>query len=286
MAVKAGGVRLEQADGAEPAVLATGSAAGESGVSIHCVRFEGSGRFEITTKQHVICFVSRVFMDCRMAGHTLQHEVPAGTFAICPSGVDALGHARDSVDALLVAVDPRHFGLAIAEETGFEAQLRECLSGYDQELLHLARVLASESALNYPNGTLLWNEVASRFIDVLIVDHTSKVKRRTRGVLEKDTLDRLRQYVMANLDRPIPVSMLAQLAGRSPFNFIRVFTRSVGVSPHRYIVHLRLRRATELIRNGQATLAEVAVRTGFADQSHLTRWVRRVYGVSPSKLIA
>jgi AraC family transcriptional regulator len=58
------------------------------------------------------------------------------------------------------------------------------------------------------------------------------------------------------------------------------------MTPHRYAVRLRLQRAIELIRDGQLGLAEVAARTGFADQSHLSRWVRRVHGVSLTKLAA
>jgi AraC family transcriptional regulator len=91
---------------------------------------------------------------------------------------------------------------------------------------------------------------------------------------------------MAHLDEPIEVAALAGIARRSPFHFTRVFTQSVGVSPHRYVVHLRLERAIELMRDGQSGLAEIAASTGFADQSHLSRWVRRVHGVSPTQLAA
>jgi transcriptional regulator GlxA family with amidase domain len=61
-----------------------------------------------------------------------------------------------------------------------------------------------------------------------------------------------------------------------------VFTTplDVGMSPHRYVVHLRLQRAIELVRDGRFGFAEIAARTGFADQSHLSRWIRRVHGVS------
>jgi AraC family transcriptional regulator len=103
-------------------------------------------------------------------------------------------------------------------------------------------------------------------------------------MLGKDVLERLKDYVLANLDRPIEVATLAGLAGRSPFHFSRVFTRSVGTTPHRYIVHLRLRRAIELARDRRCGLAEIAARTGFADQSHLSRWVRRVHGVPLTQL--
>jgi AraC family transcriptional regulator len=58
------------------------------------------------------------------------------------------------------------------------------------------------------------------------------------------------------------------------------------MTPHRYVVHLRLQRAVELVRDGHSSLAEIAARTGFADQSHLSRWVRRVHGASLSQLVA
>jgi AraC family transcriptional regulator len=96
----------------------------------------------------------------------------------------------------------------------------------------------------------------------------------------------LRDYVMTHLDEPIDVSTLAGVAGRSTFHFSRVFTRSVGMTPHRYVVHLRLQRAIELVHEGRSSFAQIAARTGFADQSHLSRWVRRVRGVTLSELVA
>ena len=56
------------------------------------------------------------------------------------------------------------------------------------------------------------------------------------------------------------------------------------MTPHRYVVHLRLQAAIQHVRRGRMGLAEIAAETGFADQSHLSRWVRRVHGVTPSEL--
>ena len=89
---------------------------------------------------------------------------------------------------------------------------------------------------------------------------------------------------MAHLDESIDVETLAGIACLSPFHFSRMFGRSVGMTPHRYVVRLRLQRAVDLVREGRHELAEIAARTGFADQSHLSRWVRRVHGVPLSRL--
>src|SRR5206468_893333 len=120
----------------------------------------------------------------------------------------------------------------------------------------------------------------------LVDRHTATLPSRPRGRLGKDVLARLNDYVVAHIDQPIKVAALANVAGRSPFHFTRVFASSVGLSPYRYVVRLRLQHAVELVREGKSSLAEIAVRTGFADQSHLSRWVRRVHGVSLTQITA
>jgi AraC family transcriptional regulator len=276
----AGELRLAQKDGGPPKTLAAGSAPGQSGVSVLGVRFQDGAHVDMKVGRHLVCFVSQVHIECRMAGRANAEHAPMGSLAICPAGIDATAETAESVDAIIVAIDPGRLALAAAEDSALEARLIERLSGYDPSLFDLARMLALQSADDYPSGPLFWNEAASRFIDGLVERHTSGRENRTRGVLGKTVLDRLREYVMAHLDQPIEVATLAGLAGRSPFHFTRVFTRSVGVSPHRYVIHLRLQRAIDLVREGRTGLAEIAACTGFADQSHLSRWVRRIHGAS------
>jgi AraC family transcriptional regulator len=260
----------------------------ESGVSIVNVQFRDGAHFSATPRQHLIWFQTSppVRFDCRIAGRTLQHEARADQLTICPAGIDCAADAEASSSAILVAIDPRHLALAAAEESALDAQLIERFSDHDRRFLELARILMLESADDYPNGSLFWNDVASGFIGNLVARHTSASEPRTRGALRKEVLKRLKDYALAHIDEPIEVAALAKVAGSSPFHFSRVFTRSVGMTPHRYVVRLRLQRAIELIRDGQLGLAEVAARTGFADQSHLSRWVRRVHGVSLTKLAA
>jgi len=121
-------------------------------------------------------------------------------------------------------------------------------------------------------------------VDRLVGRHASPAKPQRRGRLGPRTLARLREHVVAHLDQPVDVEALAGIACLSPFHFSRMFVRSVGMTPHRYVVHLRVQRAVELAREGRYDLAEIAARTGFADQSHLSRWIRRVHGVPPSNL--
>jgi len=281
-------LRMEQHGGGAPTTLAAGRAPGESGVSVLSVRFDGGMHLLATgARCHCICFqMSQVRVAKRMVGRVAHYEHRAGSLTITPSGCDIAADADEDAEILVVAVDPGRMALAAAECALPEARLIERMYGDDPALFALARTLAFESVHNYPSGALCWNETASSFVDGLMTGHTAVMPARSRGSLGKDKLRRLRDYVVAHLDEPIGVEALADIAGRSPFHFTRVFTRSVGMTPHRYVVHLRLQHALDLVREGRSGLAEIAARTGFADQSHLSRWVRRVHGVPLSRLTA
>jgi AraC family transcriptional regulator len=284
-----GALHMAQQDGGTPTILAAGNAPGESGVCVLSVRFDGGMHLirQATASCHCICFLmSSGRVEKRMGGRVVYVERRAGTLSIHPAGVDCAADADEDLDILVVSVDPCRMALAAAEGALAEAQLIERLGGEDPALLALARTLAFESVHNYPSGALSWNEAASSFVDGLVTGHAAAMPARSRGTLGKDQLQRLRDYIVAHLDEPIGVEALADIAARSPFHFTRVFTRSVGMTPHRYVVHLRLQRAIELVREGRSGLAEIAARTGFADQSHLSRWVRRVHGVPLSRLTA
>jgi AraC-like DNA-binding protein len=73
---------------------------------------------------------------------------------------------------------------------------------------------------------------------------------------------------------------VARAVGLNRFQLYRQFRERYGVAPSAYLRQVRLREARRRLAAG-AAIAEVAVATGFADQSHLTRWFRRTYGITP-----
>lgn len=85
-----------------------------------------------------------------------------------------------------------------------------------------------------------------------------------------------------------PELTLRRLAGEvqlSRFQLVRAFARTFCLTPHAYVLQRRLGLARRLIRSG-IPLAESAVRTGFCDQSHLTRCFVRQFGVTPARYAA
>jgi AraC-like DNA-binding protein len=68
----------------------------------------------------------------------------------------------------------------------------------------------------------------------------------------------------------------------SRFQFLRRFKHTVGMTPHAWLVRLRLERACTLLARSETSIAQVAMAVGFYDQSHFNRAFRSAFGVAPS----
>jgi AraC family transcriptional regulator len=64
-----------------------------------------------------------------------------------------------------------------------------------------------------------------------------------------------------------------------------LFKKSTGQTPYEYVVEARVRKAKDLLTTGKLTISEAAFHVGFADQSHLTRHFKRVFGLPPKRLL-
>jgi AraC-like DNA-binding protein len=89
-----------------------------------------------------------------------------------------------------------------------------------------------------------------------------------------------KDLLQAQLAAPPSLEELAAAVNLSPFHFARVFRRATGMPPHTWLMQQRIARARALLQGGCLPL-EVATQLGFADQSHLGRQFKQVYGVGP-----
>jgi transcriptional regulator of acetoin/glycerol metabolism/AraC-like DNA-binding protein len=120
-------------------------------------------------------------------------------------------------------------------------------------------------------------------IDLLMTPRFMPLATIARGGLPPAALRRVRDYVDSHLDKPIDVESLAAAAGLSTYHFARSFKQSEGNTPHDFVLKRRLAKARELMSRPDLSLSEIAVATGFADQSHFTRRFHEVVGISPGK---
>ncbi len=95
----------------------------------------------------------------------------------------------------------------------------------------------------------------------------------------------VREYLCDNHSRNVSLAECARLSGLSRFHLVHCFREQYGISPHRYLTHVRLRRARDLLQTGKRP-ADVALATGFGTQSHMTQNFRGYVGITPSRYAA
>jgi AraC-like DNA-binding protein len=88
-------------------------------------------------------------------------------------------------------------------------------------------------------------------------------------------------WIDANAHQPIDLESAAQMFGLSPFHFLRIFARVLGVTPHQYLIRSRLRRAARLLACDTRPITEVAFDVGFGDLSNFVRTFHRAAALSP-----
>jgi AraC family transcriptional regulator len=89
------------------------------------------------------------------------------------------------------------------------------------------------------------------------------------------------RWIDANAHEPIDLESIAGIFGLSPFHFLRIFARVLGVTPHQYLIRSRLRRAARLLACDARPITEVAFDVGFGDLSNFVRTFHRAAAVSP-----
>ena len=107
------------------------------------------------------------------------------------------------------------------------------------------------------------------------------VKEEARGGLSPWQVRKVMCHIEAHLDRSIRNEDLAALVRLNPSHFGRAFRNSFGEPPHEYVIRRRVERAQGLMLSTDASLSDIALDCGLADQSHLTRLFRRIVGESP-----
>jgi AraC-like DNA-binding protein len=122
-------------------------------------------------------------------------------------------------------------------------------------------------------GHLIWHLLAPR-----------RLERGRDGVLPRGRLRAVVEYIEEHFDASLTLEQMAAAAHLSAYHFARQFKAATGLPPHQYVILRRVERARQLLHAGtDLSLAEVALRAGFSDQSQLSHHFKRLVGVTPGQ---
>jgi AraC family transcriptional regulator len=138
---------------------------------------------------------------------------------------------------------------------------------------------ALRGALDDERGTA--EDSLRRAAEILQEMGATEAKQPVRGGLSPWQVRKVTSHVEAHLDRPIKNEDLAAIVRLNGSHFGRAFRNSFGEPPHEYVIRRRVERAQGLMLSTDASLSDIALDCGLADQSHLTRLFRRIVGESP-----
>lgn len=129
------------------------------------------------------------------------------------------------------------------------------------------------------SSTLSYEEKYIEFIELLLQDFSiyGKAQKQNFG-----NIHRVLEYIEANFLDDIKLEELAQIARVSKYHIIKLFKAKLALTPHQYIMRLRVNEAIKLISKDMP-LSLVAITCGFSDQSHFIKEFKAIYGFTPSQ---
>jgi AraC family transcriptional regulator len=137
-------------------------------------------------------------------------------------------------------------------------------------------------------GELLGTALAARLVQNYAVSKPTLEFKASS--LPQSQLQRVIDYIKANLTQDLSILDLATLTGMSESHFSRSFKRSVGIAPYQYLMQQRVERAKQLLSQRCSrgagfpptiAISTIALDCGFANQTHLTKVFRQMTGMTP-----
>ncbi len=218
-------------------------------------------------------------------------RVPARSISVCVSDVPAGAELTGGGHFCMLILEREYLGKWWAAASTEERRRYDVAARHDPFLFHLAAEastrLRREQRLASSYVESLAHLASVHVRECYLRKRPAAPLQRTPVFLAPHVEARVRTYMQAHLGEKLPLADLAAVAELSTSHFAKAFHRSVGETPHRFLVRWRLEHACKLLRatREEMPLAEVAFQTGFSSQSHFTRCFRAWCGLTPSEFL-
>ncbi|KAM3090352.1 helix-turn-helix domain-containing protein [Phormidesmis sp. 146-35] len=247
---------------------------------------------EVSSKQHCVAIFTELSspasVERTLGGCFRQEQVMQGDMLIVPATVSARSQWNISGGVIFLSFEPSIFAQAMHES--FDPDRVELVPHFatPDPLVHQIGLVFKAILENPHAGSRLYAETMANALIVHLLQRYATQQPVLSSNLGKLSNTRLRQvvdYIHDHLDRDLSLVELATVSRLSSHYFSEQFKQSTGFTPHQYVIQCRVKRAKELLLQGELTIAEIARTVGFVDQSHLNRHFKRVLGVTPKSVL-
>jgi len=216
---------------------------------------------------------------------TFRMRTPRDCIVIVPVGSEVREISYGKSEAVLLDIAPEHYSRLLESCAGSENMpLRFQYETVDPEVGNLARTFRTMMLSNNNDAGLVESVVCD--LQQAIVARTYNRKfaiENDRSRISPAVVKRVHEFMDAHLDRLVSIETLASLANLSTYHFARAYKNTTGQSPYRANLERRLKHARHLLADPTLTLVDVALRTGFSSQSHLTSAFGHELGLTPGQ---
>jgi AraC family transcriptional regulator len=216
-----------------------------------------------------------------------HRPTPAGSISVVPAGSPVWARSSGHKDELHIFLEAGLVSRVAAEAFDLDPArtMVPPLDGLDLPHLRAAMWTVDAELTAGGAGGPLAAESLANVLAVHLLRHVLTPRqpaRRRDGTLPRAKLRAIVEYVEEHLDAGPTLEQMAAVARLSPYHFARQFKAATGLPPYQYVIARRVERAKELLQAGtEVSLAEVALRAGFSDQSQFCRHFKRQVGVTP-----
>lgn len=164
-------------------------------------------------------------------------------------------------------------------------ELHDLLRVEDPILAWIGDQMVREVAAGAPGGRLCYDALALQASVHLLRKYASLQFKlpSSQGRFRPAHARLIDDYIEQNISRNITLEELANICNCTPIQFARKFHVHYGVRPHAYVLARKVERACQYLRQDRLALKEIAILSGFSDQSHLNRMFRRHKNMTPAE---
>ena len=218
----------------------------------------------------------------RCDGSVRRRLQAPGDIDLVPVGCPAMWEDSEPSTFLRIDLAPTLVH-ATAESMGIDpdvASLTPQMQMRDPMLQHVAWALKAELESGEPTDRL-YAESLGTALTVQLLRRYARMPEPSRGLTRRQW-QAIVDYVHDNIAMDLSLAELAAVAGLGTSTFKALFRQTVGMPVHRYVVRRRVEFAMNLLASGLVKLNDVALSSGFVDESHMSRCFRRVVGMTPA----